>query len=498
MNKQKRWRILCLLGILVVLLSCNLLSNPQERAVESTLASLHLQQTALDQTLQVFTAEANARTSTPDGTLQANLATGTAVAGLAATLSGSPTITTTPSAPPPDERLLESARILLFEDMSASRQIRIVKEALDDLGYFYLDVGSAKGWFKTQLLSDTNWDLVIAAAEAEREFGGEFFQYLDAQIVKGTGVVVENWDIDAAPSGKAGLLLKRCGLSFQADWYMPELRVFYWTLPDAPVFHEPNQIPTQLHNAAPLWTGDLGDLLEVDPQVANSPNAPLILASTNPDMKVSNGVLASCLGGRVILQTFRTHEYQHDDMLHLWQNYIYQTLKAHLAYTHQTLPTPALTAQPTPAGSPTAPGPTPGPGYTIAHGCDGILSVKLTDSPLFQKDLFEHHADGEFLILRLQLVNQSNFPIQIWDQDYFIEARLGGQNLVYSPHKAATGYLYIENSGSMYQDLLQPGATDRPALAFDVDPHATDWVFVFKPGSKFHEQVCEARIPLTR
>jgi len=294
------------------------------------------------------------------------------------------------------------------------------------------------------------------------------------------------------------LLLKRCGLSFQSDWYMPELRVFYWTMPETPVFHEPNQIPTQLRNAAPLWNGDLGDLLEVDARVANSPDAPLILASTNPDMKVSNGLLASCLGGRVILQTFRTHEYQHDDMLHLWQNYIYQTLKAHLEYTRQTLPTPALTAQLTPAGSPTAPGPTPGPAYTIAHGCDGILSVKLTDSPLFQKDLFEHHADGEFLILRLQLVNQSNFPIQIWDQDYSVEAQLGGQNLVYSPHKAATGYLYIENSVDMYQDLLQPGATARIALAFDVDPHATDWVFGLKPGSKFHEQVCETRIPLTR
>jgi hypothetical protein len=498
MKEHRRWLVLGLLGILVVSLSCNLFSRQQDRAVESTLAALHLEQTALDRTLQVFTAEATARTSTPDGTLQANLATGTAVAELAATLSGSPMFTTTMSAPQPDERLLESARILLFEDMSASRQIRIVKEALDDLGYFYLDVGSAKGWFKTQLLSGTDWDLVIAAAEAEREFGGEFFEYLDNQVAKGAGLVLENWDIDAAPSGKAGLLLKRCGLRFRVDWYMPEMRVFFWTLPDAPIFHEPNQIPNQLRNAAPLWTGDLGDLLEVDPHFANRNDAPLILASTNPDIKDSNGLLASCLDGRLIIQTFRTHDYQHDDMLHLWQNYIYQTLKAHLAYTRQTLPTPALTALPTPEGTSTASGPTPGPGYTIEHGCDGILSVKLTDSPLFQKDLFEHHAEGEFLILRLQLVNQSNFPIQIWDLDYFVEARLREQTLIYSPHKAATGYLYIENSGSLSQNLIQPGVTARTSLAFDVDPRATGWVFVFKPGSKFDEQVCEARISLTR
>ena len=498
MKEHKRWLILCILGILVVSLACNLLTRQQDIAVEGTLAALHLEQTALDQTLQVFTAQAETRTSTPDGTLQANLATGTAVSELAATLSASSIITSTTTAPEPDERLLQSARILLFEDMSASRQIRIVKEALDNLGYFYLDVGSAKGWFKTQLLSGTDWDLVIAAAEAERDFGGEFFEYLDNQVAKGAALVVENWDIDAAPSGKAGLLLRRCGLRFQVDWFMPEMRVFFWTLPDAAVFHQPNQIPNQLRNAAGLWTGDLGDLLQVDPRATNNANGPIILASTNPEMKTSNGVLVSCLGGRMILQTFRTHEYQHDDMLHLWQNYIYQTLKAHLAYTQQTLPTPALTALPTPEGTPTASGPTPGPGYTIEHGCDGILSVKLTDSPLFQKDLFEHHANGEFLILHLQLVNQSNFPIQIWDQDYFIEAHLRGKTLVYSPHKAATGYLYIENPGSLSQNLIQPGVTSRTSLAFDVDPLATDWVFVFKPGSKFNEQVCEARIPLTR
>ncbi len=72
----------------------------------------------------------------------------------------------------PVDRQLKSARILLFENMSASGYIRIVKEALDRAGYFYLDVGSATGWFKTQLLSSVEWDLIIAAAEANREFGG--------------------------------------------------------------------------------------------------------------------------------------------------------------------------------------------------------------------------------------------------------------------------------------------------------------------------------------
>ena len=476
-------------------MACRLFSGDSPN-LEATLSSLRAQQTDLAQTITAFTAQAGQSTDgPPDGTLEASLSTATAAARLAATLSNISIGTPHPQAADPDARMLKSAKTLLFEDMSASRYIRIVKEALDEGGYFYLDVGSAKGWFKTQLLSGVEWDLVIAAAEADREFGGEFFEYIDTQLERGAGAVVENWDIDAAPNGKARGFLERCGVRYQSDWYEPELRVFYWLAPDHPVLLQPNKIPPSLRNSTRIWSGDLGDLLELDPR--SGEGSATLLAGTGNEWETDHGVLASCVGGRVILQTFRTHEYHHDDMVALWQNYIYQTLKNHFALTGQKVPTPAITAGPQPASSPTPAGPTPGPGYIFEHGCDGILSVKLTDTPDYQRDLFEHHAVGEFLILRLQLHNQTNFPIQVWEKDYFIEANLGERKLIYSPHKAATGYLYIENPTNLSQDLIQPGAIWQTSVAFDVEADIQEPVFVFKPGSEFNEQICEVHIPLT-
>ena len=49
---------------------------------------------------------------------------------------------------------------------------------------------------------------------------------------------------------------------------------------------------------------------------------------------------------RMILQTFRSHEYNYADMRPLWQNYVYQTLKARFADKPSSAPTPAVTYSP--------------------------------------------------------------------------------------------------------------------------------------------------------
>lgn len=399
-----------------------------------------------------------------------------------------------------DERMLKSAKILLFEDMSASRYIRLVKEALDRENYFYLDVGSAKGWFKSQLLSTQEWDLVIAAAEAERDFGGEFLGYLNDQLDRGAAVIIENWDLDFAPLGRARPLLEKCGVRFQSDWYQPELRVFYWTDPSHPIFNQPNVLSKGVRNAPALWKDDLGDLMAVDSNLDRAVSEPMILASTNPGWKSDHGLLVSCVEGRMILQTFRSHEYQHDDMVALWQNYIYNALKSRFAVTNHAPPTPVVTSMPPVGVTPMATehAPTPGPDYTFPHDCGGLLTVRLTRAPQIQQDLFEHHAQGTFLIAHLEIFNQSSFAIQIWDEDYTLEGSVRGDPVQYLPHRAATGYLYIEQGMNLYQDLIQPGETWRTVIAFDVNPSGGGWTLVLRPGSEFNEQVCEVRLSLDR
>lgn len=475
-------------------LACRMVDRAAElQATESAVSSV---QTALAATSMVLGTLPVITPVPGGGSTSAPTAT-VFDAGPAAT---EPSDTAVPADPPTallvevDERLMKSARILLFEDMSASRQIRLVKEALDRGEYFYLDVGSAKGWFKTQLLSGRKWDLVIASGEADRDFGGEFFEYIDQHVAGGGSAVIETWDLDSAPTGRVRSLLNRCGLTVQSDWFEPNLRVFFWTDPTHPIFNRPNSLPNGLRNARALWHGDIGDLLALEPGNADRGR---ILASTNPDRTTTHGLIADCLDGRLLLQTFRSHEYHHDDMVALWQNYVDYVLRGYFRHSGRPAPPAAPTAisplQPTPT---TVHPPTPGPDYSLPATCGSLLSVRLLKAPQFQPDLFEHHAAGTFLILRIEVQNVSQTAIQIWDGDYSIEAQLRKDAVSYPLNQAASGYLFIEQPAELYQHLVLPGETFQTSVAFDVDPAAEAWEFVLRPGIEFDPAACEARIPL--
>ncbi len=496
---KPKWLLGILIGVFALQMSCGFLFRDGDGDLSATLSALRAQQTDLAGTLSAFTAVASAGSSTQivQSTIEASLATATAQQALVSTLSSHPNPTINSPGSYPDERMLKSAKILLFEDMSASRYIRIVKETLDQNGYFYQDVGSAKGWFKSMLLSDVEWDLVIAAAEADREFGGEFFEYIDDRIASGTAAIVENWDFDLAPNGKAGGLLARCGVRFQLDWYEPQMRALFWLTQDSPVFTYPNRIKPALHNSKQIWNGDLGDLLAVDRDLSGNGGDPLLLAGLNPNWKESHAVLVSCLGGRLILQTFRTHEYSHDEMVELWENYIYQTLRSYFTQSGKVIPTPSRKA-PIIDSTSTPLAPTPGPEYNFAHGCDGFFQVKFTKSPVFQKDLFEHHTDGQYLILRAQVKSLADFPIMIWDGDYSVKAQIEGQDVEAFIDPDATGYLFIEDGGQLVQGIIEPGDIWNLSLAFDVSSNAAPWTFHFQPGREFDGPICEAKVDITR
>ncbi len=242
--------------------------------------------------------------------------------------------TVAPSPAPIDEQQFSSARILLFEDISGNSLglYRYVKNALDSSGYTYTDVGSAQGWFKSQLNSTDEWDLIIAAAEASGRIQGEYFDYLVQRLEQGSAVILEVWDLDDLTQGKVRNLLDLCGIKVFGDWYDPPSRAVWFLQPEHPVFTTPNLIAPSLRNAAPLWIDDIGDLLQIKTVNAQPVGDALLLAGTIVTDKTSHGTLATCLQGRLIIQTFRSHEYDQKLMTMLWQNYIYQTLYQRLKY----------------------------------------------------------------------------------------------------------------------------------------------------------------------
>jgi len=229
---------------------------------------------------------------------------------------------------------IKAAKILLFEDMSAHKvdstevypefdglyPTRYVKEALDMGGYSYVDVGSAVGWLKDNLLSTTKWDLIIVATEARDQISGEYFTYLMEHINRGTGVIIELWYLESLSQGKIAPILAKCGVEYQKNWETSELSL--WPLiPDHPILSQPNQ-GISLRSYEPFWLEDHGDLM----RLSGSGDAQLLLGTIATN-KSDHGTLVSCLEGRLLIQTFCDHDFKQSNVVSLWNNYIYNVLK---------------------------------------------------------------------------------------------------------------------------------------------------------------------------
>ena len=75
------------------------------------------------------------------------------------------------------------------------------------------------------------------------------------------------------------------------------------------------------------WDGDVGDLMEVLPISSGHLIGGLHIMNT-----VQYGLVTECIDGRMVIQSFSTHNYKKDDMLGLWENYIANTLLSHFSY----------------------------------------------------------------------------------------------------------------------------------------------------------------------
>ncbi|MCK4724607.1 MAG: hypothetical protein KAT29_02340, partial [Anaerolineales bacterium] len=205
---------------------------------------------------------------------------------------------------------------------------RYAKDALDNMGLDYKDDGSAKGWLKSDLLGG-NWDLVIIALEVRANVSGEYFTYINQALDNGSAVILEIWYMDAISRGEISKTLSRCGVEFEKNYVNTTGTVndnIQWPLPgknDHPVLNEPNS-GIRYTNVAAFWFGDLGDFIKVS---GKKDDAELLLGTIATE-KNSHGTLAVCNGGKFIIQTFSSHDHAMEESVALWENYIYNTLKA--------------------------------------------------------------------------------------------------------------------------------------------------------------------------
>jgi len=340
-----RWMVVVVIGLLVV--SCAMPSSSNDTGLEETKIALAIQQTgmAMDQT-SAAQAQVQAPTVTLEPTLQFTYTPYPTYTSQPPQEEppqeeqppAQPTATQTEAAPAVSfEDWLEDVDILLYDDMYGLGESPIVENAIDGLGLGRntKNVGGAMGDFLTNMNSATQWDLIIIAAESRDSISGEYFDVIADQMDRGTSIVIEIWYIDDIAQGRIQPVMQRCGISFQRDWWRAanaNLNDFlvYLLDPSDPLFSEPNTISMLIPSASYLWIFDIGDLLEV-----NAGSDAKLLAGALPKEYNSYGAIAECLDGRMIWQTFSTHDYKYQEMINLWQNYVHSTLKARYEYLQE-------------------------------------------------------------------------------------------------------------------------------------------------------------------
>lgn len=246
----------------------------------------------------------------------------------------SPEVTATP--PPVDmDGLIKASNILIYEDIVGYPSLLpIVNSTVNSMslsGGKVVNTGDGLGAFKEYANSATEWDLMIVASEVRSEFSGEMFEMMYDHIDNGGAVIIEAWHLDKIASGKIAPILSKCGVSLFRNWtrgyeYDPYDYSIYWLDKSHPLLSSPNivQAPSYPY---PEWFDDAGDLLKL----SSGGNAVLV-GGIQPSRKSDYGVVAVCLGGRMVIQTFSSHDYEWNIMQPLWVNYITYTLTNHYEY----------------------------------------------------------------------------------------------------------------------------------------------------------------------
>jgi hypothetical protein len=224
------------------------------------------------------------------------------------------------------EAKIKSANVLLYENTDALGIGMWVQDALDGLGMRYTQTGSYSGRFMEHLNSGKKYDLIIVDAEDQSAVTGEFWDVINTRLVRDkAALIVEVWYLDRESNGPISKILSKCGVRYQKDYNLADS--IYWWESDHPVFNEPNTVLPLLHYNR-YWTAQAGDQIRL-----SGTGDAILLAGLAAQKSSQESVLASCYEGRVIIQTFCDHDYNSEDIIPLWQNYIYYTLKNHFLAT---------------------------------------------------------------------------------------------------------------------------------------------------------------------
>ncbi len=225
------------------------------------------------------------------------------------------------------EARIKGAKILLYEDTDELGIGQWIEAAIQGMGIQYTQTGSYSGHFMEFLNSGTKYDLIIVGTEDRTKITGDFWDVINQRLTRDkAGLIAELWYLEHEWNGPVSNIFGPCGVQYRVE-YQSAQSVYWWD-PTSEVFNTPNTVLPLLHYSTYWWT-EAGDKL-----MLNGGDAKM-LAGLSSMPSSGEGVLATCYGGRVILQTFCNHDYHEADIVPLWQNYIHYTLKNHFLALEQ-------------------------------------------------------------------------------------------------------------------------------------------------------------------
>ncbi|NPV78055.1 MAG: hypothetical protein HPY59_16975 [Anaerolineae bacterium] len=229
------------------------------------------------------------------------------------------------------EARIKAANVLIYDEPDGQgRLVPRISKAVAAMGFSGGNIVNTSNYLGNfdRLLRTQTWDLVILSAQSRDRVEIGSLGVLDPisnHIARGGALIVETWNLDEDQSALAGLLLNVCGARVEKDWHRAENYTYAdFLIPalkaDSPVFSRPYTIAMPLRPTV-FWPGDAGDLLRLDATGSSKILAGVLSSDPN-----NYGLLTSCLDGRMVLQTFSTHDYSLYETVHLWQNMMQYTL----------------------------------------------------------------------------------------------------------------------------------------------------------------------------
>jgi hypothetical protein len=216
---------------------------------------------------------------------------------------------------------IKNAKILLYEDTSSLGIGQWIEETLDRMGLKYTSTQDYSGDFMKYLDSGTKWDLIIIGAENHSVIQGEFWDVILEKAGQKVAIISEVWYLDQVGGGKIRNFMDKCGISYESNWDLAES--IYWVKPDHEVFNNPNTVLPLLHYNR-YWQANAGDKVRL-----RSSGDAEIVAGISKKSSHDGGLVAVCMGGRTVFQTFCNHDFRQDEVKDLWENYITYTLTNH-------------------------------------------------------------------------------------------------------------------------------------------------------------------------